>query len=132
MSLQQSSRNKTIAKNTMFLYFRMAMNMLLGIFTAGITLNALGITDYGIYSVVGGFVSMFAFINSSMAQATQRFLSYDLGKGDFEQLRKTFSTSVTVHFLIGIFIVIVLESFGLWYINNKLNVPGERLGAVNI
>jgi len=106
----------------------MAMNMLLGIFTAGITLNALGITDYGIYSVVGGFVSMFAFINSSMAQATQRFLSYDLGKGDFEQLRKTFSTSVTVHFLIGIFIVIVLESFGLWYINNKLNVPGERLG----
>lgn len=128
MSLQQSSRNKTIAKNTMFLYFRMAMNMLLGIFTAGITLNALGITDYGIYSVVGGFVSMFAFINSSMAQATQRFLSYDLGKGDFEQLRKTFSTSVTVHFLIGIFIVIVLESFGLWYINNKLNVPGERLG----
>lgn len=127
MSLE-GSRNKTIAKNTMFLYFRMAMNMLLGIFTAGITLNALGITDYGIYSVVGGFVSMFAFINSSMAQATQRFVSYDLGKGDFEQLRKTFSTSVTVHFLIGIFIVIVLESFGLWYINNKLNVPGERLG----
>lgn len=103
-----------------------------GLFTAGIVLNTLGITDYGIYNIVGGFVSMFGFLNSSMSSATQRFLSFDLGKNDRDQLRKTFSSAVTIHFVIALIIVLALETFGLWYINNKLNVPTDRMTAVNI
>ncbi|HAP95849.1 MAG TPA: hypothetical protein DCP54_08890, partial [Chryseobacterium sp.] len=103
-----------------------------GLFTAGIVLNTLGVTDFGIYNIVGGFVSMFGFLNNSMASATRRFLSFDIGKNDKEQLRKTFSTTVTIHIAIALLIVLALETFGLWYINHKLNVPADRLDAVNI
>lgn len=126
------SSSKSIAKNSLFLYSRMFINMVVGLFTAGIVLNALGITDYGIYNIVGGFVSMFGFLNSSMSSATQRFLSFDLGRNDHAQLRKTFSTAVTIHLAIALIIVFVLETFGLWYINHKLNVPVNRMTAVNI
>ncbi|WP_333850295.1 MATE family efflux transporter [Epilithonimonas sp.] len=103
-----------------------------GLFTAGIVLNTLGVTDFGIYNIVGGFVSMFGFLNSSMAASTQRFLSFDLGKNDFVRLKQTFSTTVTIHLIIAAIIVIALETFGLWYINNRLNVPADRMTAVNI
>jgi len=103
-----------------------------GLFTAGIVLNTLGISDYGIYNIVGGFVSMFGFLSTSMSTATQRFMSFDIGKKDFIQLRKTFSTTVSIHFVIGVIIVLILETFGLWYINNKLNVSDERIYAANI
>lgn len=126
------SSTKNIAKNSLFLYLRMFLNMGVGLFTAGIVLNTLGITDYGIYNIVGGFVSMFGFLNSSMSSATQRFLSFDLGNNDRDQLRKTFSSAVTIHFVIALIIVLALETFGLWYINNKLNVPTDRMTAVNI
>ena len=126
------SSTQNIAKNSLFLYLRMFLNMLVSMFTAGIVLNTLGISDYGIYNVVGGFVALFSFLNGSMSSATQRFLSFDLGKGDFIQLKKTFSTTVTIHWAIAILILFLLESVGLWYVNYKLNVPQERLQAVNI
>lgn len=126
------SSTKNIAKNSLFLYLRMFLNMGVGLFTAGIVLNTLGISDYGIYNIVGGFVAMFGFLNNSMASATRRFLSFDIGKNDKQQLRKTFSTTVTIHFAIALLIVLALETFGLWYINHKLNVPADRLDAVNI
>lgn len=126
------SSTNNIAKNSLFLYLRMFVNMGVGLFTAGIVLNTLGITDYGIYNIVGGFVSMFGFLNSSMSSATQRFLSFDIGKNDREQLRKTFSTTVTIHLVIALLIVLLLETFGLWYINHKLNVPANRMEVVNI
>lgn len=126
------SSTKNIAKNSLFLYLRMFLNMGVGLFTAGIVLNTLGVTDFGIYNIVGGFVSMFGFLNNSMASATRRFLSFDIGKNDKEQLRKTFSTTVTIHIAIALLIVLALETFGLWYINHKLNVPADRLDAVNI
>lgn len=126
------SSNKSIAKNSLFLYSRMFLNMLVGIFTAGIVLNTLGITDYGIYNIVGGFVALFGFLNASMSSATQRFLSFDLGKGDLDQLQKTFSTTVSIHWAIAILIFLVLETFGLWYVNHKLNVPQERMKVINI
>ena len=110
----------------------MFLNMGVGLFTAGIVLNTLGVTDFGIYNIVGGFVSMFGFLNSSMAASTQRFLSFDLGKNDFVRLKQTFSTTVTIHLIIAAIIVIALETFGLWYINNRLNVPADRMSAVNI
>ncbi|SFJ09215.1 Na+-driven multidrug efflux pump [Kaistella treverensis] len=126
------SSTKNIAKNSLFLYLRMFLNMGVSLFTAGVVLNTLGITDYGTYNIVGGFVSLFGFLNGSMSQATQRFLSYDLGKKDKIQIKKTFSTTVTIHFLIGLLIVLLLETIGLWYINNKLNLPKHRMYAVNI
>ncbi|WP_332021801.1 MATE family efflux transporter, partial [Kaistella sp.] len=126
------SSTKNIAKNSLFLYLRMFINMGVGLFTAGIVLNTLGISDYGIYNIVGGFVSMFGFLSTSMSTATQRFMSFDIGKKDFIQLRKTFSTTVSIHFVIGVIIVLILETFGLWYINNKLNVSDERIYAANI
>ena len=126
------SSTKNIAKNSLFLYLRMFLNMGVGLFTAGIVLNTLGVTDFGIYNIVGGFVSMFGFLNSSMAASTQRFLSFDLGKNDFVRLKQTFSTTVTIHLIIAAIIVIALETFGLWYINNRLNVPADRMSAVNI
>lgn len=126
------SSTKNIAKNSLFLYLRMFLNMGVGLFTAGIVLNTLGVTDFGIYNIVGGFVSMFGFLNSSMAASTQRFLSFDLGKNDFVRLKQTFSTTVTIHLIIAAIIVIALETFGLWYINYRLNVPADRMSAVNI
>ena len=125
------SSNRQIAKNSLFLYFRMFLNMGIGLITAGLVLRTLGITDYGIYNIVGGFVSMFGFLNSSMSSATQRFLSFDIGKGNSKQLHKTFSATVTIHWIIAIIVVIILETFGLWYINYRLNVPLERMDVVN-
>lgn len=126
------SSNKTIAKNTLFLYSRMLLSMLVGLFTAGITLNVLGVNDFGVYNVVAGFVSMFTILNASMTQSTQRFLSFDIGRNDIQQLQRTFSTTLTIHFVIGFIVVLALETFGLWFINYRLNVPAERLAAINV
>lgn len=126
------SSTKNIAKNSLFLYLRMFLTMGVGLYSTGIVLRTLGVSDYGIYNIVGGFVAMFGFLNASMSSATQRFLSYDIGKNDIEQLRKTFSATVTIHIGIALIIVIALETFGLWYLNHKLNVPADRMDAVNI
>jgi len=85
---QEESSNKTIAKNTLFLYFRMLFTMLVSLYTSRVNLAVLGIVDHGIYQIVGGVVAMFAFINSSLSGATSRFLTYELGRGDKERLKK--------------------------------------------
>ena len=126
------SANKTIAKNTLFLYFRMLLVMGVSLYTSRIVLRELGISDYGIYSVVGGFVALFGFLNSAMSGATQRYLTFDLGKNDLESLKKTFSTTLTIHFGIAILVLFVAETFGLWYINNKMVYPPERSFAINV
>src|SRR5665648_222039 len=92
--MSNSANNKRIAKNTILLYFRMLLTMGVSLYTSRIVLNTLGVEDFGIYNVVGGVVIMFSFLNSSMSSATQRFLSFELGKGDYEQLKKVFSMSV--------------------------------------
>lgn len=98
------------------------------LFTSRVILQALGVEDFGIYNVVGGIVSMLAFFNSSMATSTQRFLNYEMGKGS-SNLQKVFSNAINAHFVIGIVTVILLETFGLWFVNNKLNIPHEQLHA---
>ena len=90
-----AQNNKRIAKNTLLLYVRMLFMMAVTLYTSRVVLNTLGVQDYGIYNVVGGVVAMFGFINSSMASATQRYITFALGKGDFNQLQKVFSTSLT-------------------------------------
>ena len=124
-----SSNNQRIAKNTLMLYFRMILTMLVSLYTSRVVLNTLGVEDFGIYNVVGGFVSMFGFLNSAMASATQRFLSFEIGKGDRDQLRNVFSMSVNIHFLIAFIILILAETVGLWFVNTQLTIPAGRMGA---
>lgn len=125
------SNNKTIAKNTLLLYVRMLITIVLGLYTSRIVLNALGVTDFGIYNVVGGVVSMLTFLNVGMSGASQRFISFELGKGNLISLSKIFSNCQIAHYIIGIIIVFILETLGVWLLNNKLVVPSDRLFAAN-
>src|SRR5690554_541920 len=126
------STSKTIAKNTLFLYFRMFMVMGVTLYMSRVVLDQLGVTDYGIYSLVGGIVAMFGFLNSSMSSATQRYLSFDLGKKDEKRLQKTFSATLSIHIVIAILILLVAETLGLWYVNYKVVLPPDRLFAANV
>lgn len=126
------STHKTIAKNTMFLYIRMFLIMGITLYTSRIVLYELGISDYGVYNLVAGIVSMMGFFNAAMSSATQRYLAFDIGKNDMLKLQKTFSTSLAIHFGIGILILILAETIGVWYINNKMVFPQERTFAVNV
>lgn len=103
--------------------------MLVSLYTSRVVLNTLGIEDYGIYNVVGGFVSMFAFFNGAMSSATQRFLSYEIGKGNFVQLKKTFNATQIIHIGIAVLIFILAETVGLWFVKNYLVIPTERMEA---
>lgn len=124
-----SQKNRRIAKNTLMLYFRMILTMLVSLYTSRVILNTLGVEDFGIYNVVGGFVTMFAFLNSAMASATQRFLSFEIGRKDFVQLRNVFSMSVNIHFIIAFVILLLAETVGLWFVNTQLTIPPERMNA---
>lgn len=123
--------NKRIAKNTMLLYIRMGVMMLISFFTARITLNALGVTDYGINNVVGGLVSMFSLISSSLSSSVSRFMTFGLGKGNKKELNTIFSTSVNIHIVLAIIVVIAIETVGVWFLNNKMVIPAERLTAAH-
>jgi len=102
------------------------------LYTSRVVLQQLGVSDYGIYSLVGGIVALFGFFNTAMSSATQRYLSFDIGKGDTEHLRKTFSATLTIHFGIALLVLILAETIGLWYINHKMVFPGDRGFAVNV
>lgn len=124
--------NKRIVKNTLYLYVRMGISILLGLFSTRIVLNTLGENDYGTYTVVGSFVSMFTILNSILQSGTRRFLALNIGKGDKELLQRTFSTAFVIHLGIALIVGFLLETFGLWYINNILNVVQDRMYAVNV
>lgn len=105
--------------------------MLVSLYTSRVILNTLGVEDYGIYNVVGGVVIMLGFINSAMSASTQRYMSFELGKNDFKQLNKVFSTSINIHLLVAIFVIIVAESIGLWFLNTQMNIVSVRMTAAN-
>lgn len=109
------------------MYFRMFFIVLIGFYTSRLILQNLGVTDYGIYNVVGGTVSLFAFLNTAMSQATQRFLSYELGRGDLDRLKQIFSMCLNIHILISIIIILLSEAIGLWLLYNKLSIPANRI-----
>lgn len=127
MATTSTSTNRTIAKNTLFLYFRMLFTMCIGIYMSRVVLQALGASDFGVYSVVGGFVTMLTFLNSAFVSATQRFMSFSIGKQEKTELHRLFCTSVMTLFFIALLIVIVAETFGVWFINNQLVIPPDRL-----
>lgn len=122
--------NRRLAKNTLYLYFRTFFVMLIAIYTSRVVLDSLGVENYGIYNVVGGFVSMFSMLSGTLTAASQRFIAFELGKSKPE-IRKIFSTTLTTHFFIAIIIFILLESLGIWFLNYKMNISAERLSAAN-
>ncbi|MFD2698501.1 oligosaccharide flippase family protein [Mesonia sediminis] len=125
------SENKRIAKNTLFLYLRMFLTMAVGLYTSRLVLEALGAVDYGIYGLVGGIVTMFAFLNSAMSSATQRYLSFDIGRNDIQKLQETFNATLNIHFLVALIILLLSETIGLWFVNYKLDIPPDRMIAAN-
>lgn len=124
-----SDNNKRIAKNTLLLYVRMVITMGIGIFTSRIVLQNLGVVDYGINNVVAGMVTMFTFLNSTLASGTQRFITFTLGKGDIEKSKITFSTTFVVHFAMAVLLSIIILIGGLWFMNGQLVIPKERMDA---
>lgn len=126
---EELSNNKRIAKNTLALYARMLVNLVVSIYTSRIVLATLGVEDYGIYGVVGGIVGMFSFLNASQSGATSRFLTYEIGKGNKQRLKSTFASALIVHFLIAIVVVLLAETIGIWFLENKLVIPTERMFA---
>lgn len=129
MTNQTSDNNKRIAKNTLLLYVRMLFMMGISLYTSRVVLNTLGIEDYGIYNVVGGVVAMFGFINGSMSSATQRYITFALGKGDKQRLQTVFSTTLQIHTLIALIIILLGETIGLWFLYNKMQIPADRMDA---
>lgn len=125
----QSANNKRIAKNTLLLYVRMLFGMLVSLYTSRVILNTLGVEDYGIYNVVGGVITMFAFLNSAMSSATSRYITFEIGKGDMDRLKRVFSTSLQIHAVISMIIVILGETVGLWFLINELVIPESRMDA---
>lgn len=125
------ANNKRIAKNTLFLYFRTILIMLVTLYTSRVVLNTLGVEDYGVYSAVGGVVSMFAVISGAMSNAICRYITYGIGKGDKDKLKEVFCTSVNIQFIIAIIIFVLCEVVGLWFLNTKMNIPSDRVIAAN-
>lgn len=130
--MSELSNNKRIAKNTLLLYFRMFIVTIVGLYTSRVVLNTLGVSDYGIYSLVGGFVFMLSFLNSAMTAASQRFLSYELGRNDMPRLKVVFCTSVNIHILIALIVFVIAETVGLWFINTQLIIDEDRMVAANL
>lgn len=127
--IMPSSNNSRIAKNTLFLYFRMIFIMLVSLFTSRVVLAALGVESFGVYNVVGGVVASLSFLNSSLGASTQRFLNYEMGLKDNADLSKIFSNAVNAHIIIGIVTLLLLETAGLWFVLNKLDIPESNLQA---
>ena len=129
--METSHNTRRIAKNTIVLYLRMIVTMLITLYTSRVILKALGFDDYGLYNVVGGVVALMSFLKSSMAESTQRFLSYEIGKGSVENLKNVFGVCLTTHFFIALILLALSETVGLWFLNTKLNIPEGREIAAN-
>ena len=124
-------RNKLIVKNTFILYFRLIFILAVNLITYRLVLKALGVEDYGLYNVVGGIVSLFTILNGTLSSGSSRFITFELGKGDFVALKQIFSVSFTLHLCIALIVFILLETIGLWYINFQLVLPPDRVFAAN-
>lgn len=126
-----TSNNKRIARNTIYLYLRMVFVLVIGLYTSRVVLQQLGVSDYGVYSVVAGFVSLFSFLNTTLSSSLQRFYNYEGGnKGEIGYV-EVYSVGVKVHLVLALIILLILETVGIWYINNIMVLPEGRLAAAN-
>lgn len=121
-----STNNKRIAKNTFLLYFRTFITIILSLYSFRVVLDALGETDFGVYNIVGGVVVLFAFVQTAMTSATQRFINYEMGCGNSNSISRVFSMSMTVHISIALLVILFAETIGLWFVNTQLNIPENR------
>lgn len=126
------ANNKRIAKNTAFLYLRMFLVLVVSLYTSRVVLNTLGVSDFGVYSVVGGFVSLFGFLNSTLSSSMSRFYNYEGGCRGEEGIKDVYTSGFWIHVILAVVIFIMLETFGLWYINNIMVIPQGRLFAANV
>ncbi|MBR6124360.1 lipopolysaccharide biosynthesis protein [Candidatus Saccharibacteria bacterium] len=122
---------KRIAKNTLFLYFRMILTMVVGLYTSRIVLQTLGIENFGIYNAVGGFIALFSILSGSLSSSISRFLTFELGVGNQNKLNKIFSSAVSIQLLLSLIIIVVAETIGLWFLNTKMNISESKLSAAN-
>ena len=127
--IDNTSNNKRIAKNTLFMYARMLFLLCISLYTSRVVLAALGVEDYGIYNVVGGIVTMFTFLNYAMGNSSHRYITFALGKGDKKELYAVVSVTFIIHLAIAIIILILAETVGLWFFQNKMVIPEERMYA---
>ena len=128
---ERKESQRRIVFNTLMLYFRMILLMLISLYTSRVNLNALGVEDYGIYNVVGGVVAMFSLLSNSLSSAISRFITFELGRGDHQRLKDIFSASVTIQLVLSLIIIVLIETIGLWFLNTHLVIPAERLRAAN-
>ena len=126
-----NSNNNRIAKNTLFLYIRMVFVLVVNLYTSRVVLNVLGVSDYGVYNVVAGFVSLFAFLNATLSSSLQRFYNYEGGINGESGYIKVYSIGIRVHIVLALVVLMILETFGIWYINNIMVLPDGRLEAAN-
>ena len=122
---------RRIAKNTALLYIRMLVMMVISFITTRVMFKALGVDNYGINNVVGGLVSMFSMLSASLSGAVSRFFTFGLGKGDMKHLRVVFSTSINIHIVLAIIVLIAIETAGVWFLNHRMVIAPDRLGAAN-
>lgn len=123
------SSNKTIAKNTIYLYFRMMLTMVISLYTSRVILQVLGVDDFGVYQAVGGIVGFLSFLNSALSSGSSRFITFGLGENNPQKLKNIFSTTLTAHICLALLIIILAETVGLWILHNKLIIAPERLNA---
>lgn len=121
--------NKRIAKNTLMLYFRMLLLMVVSLYTSRVVLNTLGVVDFGIYNVVGGVIAMLGFLTGSLGAASSRYITYDLGKGDMTVMKRTYGNILSIHFILAGIVLVVGETIGLWFMSTQLQIPTERMTA---
>jgi len=131
LKMSHSEDNKRLAKNTVALYFRNAVTMPVALYVSRVLLKALGVDDFGIYNVVGSIVVLFSFLNAAMSSASQRFITYELGSGDLQSTNRVFCASFMAQVFIAVLLIVLVEIFGLWFLNYKLNIPEGRMVAAN-
>src|SRR5690606_9993957 len=126
------SENKTILINTIFLYFRMIIIIGITLYTVRVLYSTLGIEDYGLFNLIAGFILLFSFLNSAMRSGTQRFLNIAIASNNTMQVRSTFSVALNIHVIIALLVLVFSETVGLWFLNNHLNLPENKIYISNI
>lgn len=126
------ANNRLIAKNTVALYLRTIVTVIVSLYTSRVVLEEPGVEDYGIYNVVGGTIAMMTFLNAAMSGASSRFITYEMGKGPESRLREAFGTAMAIHAVIAVIVLLLAETLGLWFVNTQLVIPESRMFAANI
>ncbi len=126
-----ASENKRIAKNTLALYARTIIVMLVSLYVSRALLEKLGVNDFGVYSVVGSIVILFSFLDNALTQSSQRFLTVSLGEGDLDKMKRVFNTAISIQIIMVVIAIVLLETVGVWFLNNRLSFPEGRVEAAN-